>query len=186
MEVFDVLILGAELSMALAGFAGIIATFQFRDTEKIRRADVVGLSIIVVYSLLAALQCAVILILNVIGISAVSTLGNRQRPLRVPAMGYNLYAFSKNMKGAVRNRKLIAMMWTLQWVSVIVFAVNVLNALDIVFHRTPGPFLVGVAWGLGLAGWMFIRLLLLPIWRTIYKQEAREKTIMEDGLGSQV
>jgi len=65
-EVFDVLILGAELSMALAGFAGIIATFQFRDTEKIRRADVVGLSIIVVYSLLAALQCAVILILNVI------------------------------------------------------------------------------------------------------------------------
>ena len=26
MEVFDVLILGAELSMALAGFAGIIAT----------------------------------------------------------------------------------------------------------------------------------------------------------------
>ena len=48
MEVFDVLILGAELSMALAGFAGIIATFQFRDTEKIRRADVVGLSIIVV------------------------------------------------------------------------------------------------------------------------------------------
>ena len=32
MNVFDVLILGAELSLALAGFAGIIATFQFRDS----------------------------------------------------------------------------------------------------------------------------------------------------------
>ncbi|MBT6482486.1 MAG: hypothetical protein HN872_08280 [Gammaproteobacteria bacterium] len=185
MEVFDVLILGVELSMALAGFAGIIATFQFRDTEKIRRADVVGLNIIVVYSLLAALQCGVILILNLIGISE-AALWTTGSILSMSCMGYNLYAFSKNMKGAVRNRKLIATMWALQWVSVIVFAVNVLNALDIVFHRTPGPFLVGLAWGLGLAGWMFIRLLLLPIWRPIYKQEAREKTTMEDGLGSQI
>ena len=169
--------------MALAGFAGIIATFQFRDTKKIRRADVVGLSIIVVYSLLAALQCGVILILNVIGISA-AALWATGSVLTVSSMGYNLYAFSKNMKGAIRNRKLIAMMWALQWVSTVVLFVNVLNALDIVFHRTPGPFLIGVAWGLGLAGWMFIRLLLLPIWRTIYKQEASEKATIEDGLVS--
>jgi hypothetical protein len=182
-EVFDVLILGAELSMALAGFAGIIATFQFRDTEKIRRADVVGLSIIVVYSLLAALQCGVILILNVIGISS-SALWATGSVLSASAMGYNLYAFSKNMKGAVRNRKLIAMMWVLQWVSVLVFAANILNVLDVVFHRTPGPFLLGLAWGLGLAGWMFIRLLLLPIWRTIHKQEAHGKVVKENGLAS--
>ncbi len=183
MEVFDVLILGAELSMALAGFAGIIATFQFRDREKIRRADAVGLSIIVVYSLLAALQCSVILILSVIGISE-PALWATASVLVAFFSAYNLYGFSRNMKGAIRNKRLLGVMWMTQWVTVVIFIVNILNAADTVFHRTPGPFLVGVAWGLGLAGWMFSRLLLVPIWRALYKQEASKKTMSKDGLVS--
>ena len=43
MEVTDLLILSAEVSVALAGFAGIVATFQFRDAKKVKRAELVGL-----------------------------------------------------------------------------------------------------------------------------------------------
>ena len=116
MEVFDVLILGAELSMVLAGFAGIIATFQFRDNQNIRRADAMGLNIIVVYSPLAALQCGVILILNVIGVSerALWTTGSM---LVAIISAYNLYAFYRNMGGAIRNKQLLIKMWLVQSVS---------------------------------------------------------------------
>lgn len=55
---------------------------------------------------------------------------------------------------------------------------------DIIFHRSPGPFLVGLAWGMGLAGWMFARLLLIPIWRALYKQEAAEIQASKNGLTS--
>lgn len=183
MEVFDILILGAELSMALAGFAGIIATFQFRDSQNIRRADAMGLNIIVVYSLLAALQCGVILILNVIGVSE-AALWTTGSVLVASISAYNLYVFYRNMDGAIRNKQLLSKMWLVQCVSVVIFFANILNATDIVFHRTPGPFLVGVALGLGIAGWMFARLLLRPIWRALHKQEASKKTNVQDGLAS--
>jgi len=51
METFDVLILGAKLSIALAGVAGIITTFQFRDGVKMSRPDAMSLTMIVSYSL---------------------------------------------------------------------------------------------------------------------------------------
>ena len=41
------LILIAELAIALAGFAGIVATNQFRGTGKFSRGDAVGLALIV-------------------------------------------------------------------------------------------------------------------------------------------
>ena len=178
MEVFDVLILGAELSMALAGFAGIIATFQFSADKAIRRADAMGLSMIVNYSLLAALQCGLILILNATGVSG-AALWSIGSVLSAFFNVFNLFSFYTNMKGAVKNARLLTIMWAMQWFSVGVVVVNILNAADIVFHRGPGPFLVGLMWGLGLAGWMFARLLLLPIWRVVYKQETAEKATAE-------
>ena len=75
-------------------------------------------------------------------------------------------------------------MWLVQCISVVIFFANILNALDIVFHRSPGPFLVGVAFGMGIAGWMFARLLLRPIWRALHKQEANETAAAKDGLVS--
>ena len=38
------LVLGVEAVFALAGFAGIIATFQFAEAKQIRRADAMGAS----------------------------------------------------------------------------------------------------------------------------------------------
>lgn len=140
-----------------------------------------GLNIIVVYSLLAALQCGVILILNVIGLTeeALWTTGS---VLIALISAYNLYVFYRNMDGAIKNKQLLSKMWLVQCVSVVIFFANILNAADIVFHRTPGPFLIGVALGLDIAGWMFARLLLRPIWRALHKQEASEKATANEGI----
>lgn len=50
--------------------------------------------------------------------------------------------------------------------------INVMNASDIFFHREGGPFIAGIVWALILAGFMFSRLLLQPIWRNVRIQEA--------------
>ncbi|MEJ2089938.1 MAG: hypothetical protein P8Y69_15970 [Gammaproteobacteria bacterium] len=50
-------------------------------------------------------------------------------------------------------------------------AINLLNAFDVVFHREPGPYLAAITWGLGLAAYMFVRLLLHPLWRRVREQE---------------
>lgn len=171
MEVFDILILGVEISVALAGFAGIIATFQFREDAAVRRADAMGLTIIVTYSLIAAFQCGLILILNVVGVTE-AELWTVASVLSATICSYNLFSFINIMKGAVRNKKLLTTMWLLQLTTVVIIMANVFNALGIVFDRSPGPFLFGMSWGLCLSGWMFARLLLIPVWRTIYRKEA--------------
>jgi len=42
MEVTDVLILCAEVSVSLAGFSGVVATFQFGDGKKVRPIALAG------------------------------------------------------------------------------------------------------------------------------------------------
>ena len=63
MEIFDMLVLGVEAGIALAGFAGIIATFQFGGAEELRRADAVGLSMILQWSFFAVAVCSLVMIL---------------------------------------------------------------------------------------------------------------------------
>ena len=69
MEPSDFLLVGIEVSVAFAGFAGIIATFQFSDRTKIKRGDVVGLTMIVQNSLLAAFASALPLVLYTFDLS---------------------------------------------------------------------------------------------------------------------
>ena len=47
MEQIDQLLTIAEISFALAGFAGVIATFQFRQQERVTRGQAISLSMIV-------------------------------------------------------------------------------------------------------------------------------------------
>jgi uncharacterized membrane protein len=50
----------------------------------------------------------------------------------------------------------------------------ILNAMNIVFHRQPGPFVAGIIYALGVANYMFSRLLLLPLWRIVKEQESEK------------
>ena len=54
MDASKLLLVGIEVSVAFAGFAGVIATFQFKDAVRIDRGDVVGVTMIVNFGLWCA------------------------------------------------------------------------------------------------------------------------------------
>ena len=62
----------------------------------------------------------------------------------------------------------------LQGVFVLIVISLILNMLDLVFHREPGPYLTGIIIGLGLVGVMFTRLLIGPLWKVVREQEATD------------
>ena len=68
MEATELLLLGTEVSVAFAGFSGIIATFQLRSGTKLTRGDVVGITIIVQNSLVSTLFCIWPLVFLIYGV----------------------------------------------------------------------------------------------------------------------
>ena len=173
MEISELLLVGIEVSVALAGFAGIIATFQFRDETKIKRGQVVGLSLIVHLSLVLALLCTLPFLLSIFGVPD-AILWSVCSGLAALWTAYTQYVVHKNMKGAARTRSTRFFISMLQGVFVLVVISLILNILDLVFHREPGPYIAGIIIGLGLVGIMFTRLLVRPLWKVVREQEARD------------
>ena len=171
MESLDILILAVEASIALAGFAGIIATFQFGEGQDVRRGDAVGLAMIVQFSLLVALASAIPIGLFSLGLeeeiiwTASSVTGAM---LIVPGLRAN----RKSLGGVKSKAKLRPFFMFGHIVSSCFIVVYVMNVLGIVFHRESGPLICANIWFLSLAGFMFSRLLLRPVWRNVRKQEA--------------
>ena len=46
LETTELLLVGTEVSVAFAGFSGLIATFQLDNGTRLNRGDVVGITII--------------------------------------------------------------------------------------------------------------------------------------------
>ncbi len=171
MESLDLLILAVEASIALAGFAGIIATFQFTGEKEVRRVDAVGLTLILQTSLLAALTPAIAILLYSFDI--------RETTLWAicsvsAALSYVLPTFTINnsLKGAVRAASFKRLVVVLQIPALVLVSINVMNASGIFFLREAGPVIAAIVWPLCLAGFMFSRLLLRPVWRNVRIQEA--------------
>jgi len=170
MEVADVLVLGAEVSVTFAGFSGIVAAFQFRDGSRVKRGDVVGLTMIVQQSLSCAFFSAFPLLLFSFDIneSTVWMIASITGAILLPAQ---MFSIDKNMRGAVKKRSLILFFGTLQGFFALFVIANILNAADLVFHREPGPYIAAIFAGLGLVGYMFGRLLLRPLWKSVHHNE---------------
>lgn len=83
-----------------------------------------------------------------------------------------MYGSAKVMRGAITNRSSKLVFVSLQGIGALIVLALILNALDIVFHREPGPVIVGILLALSVAGYMFSRLLLIPLWRIVREQEA--------------
>ena len=171
MDPNELLLVGIEVSVAFACFAGIVATFQFGGATEVKRGDVVGLSLIVQISLMSALLCMLPLILSIYGIEAPNVWAICSAVGAVYT-ACSIYYVDKNMRGAVRRMSLRLMFGSFQGVFALVVVVQVLNASDILFHRVPGPYLTGIAIGFCLDGYMFARLLLRPLWLAVREQEA--------------
>ncbi|MEH6519429.1 MAG: hypothetical protein V7742_22355 [Halioglobus sp.] len=174
----DLLLMGIECSVAFAGFAGIIATFQFSDRASVKRGDVVGLTMIVQNSLSIAFACTLPLVLKTFALkdetiwAAVSVYG-------AFSMAFSSYLIDKSMRGAVRKASLKLLFGSMQAIAALVSICLLLNASDIIFHRQPGPYIVALTVNLGLVGYMFARLLLRPLWHEVRSQEraVQSKTV---------
>ena len=170
MDPSSLLIVGVEVSVAFAGFAGIIATFQFRDESKIRRGQVVGLTMIVYFGLMAAFLFSYPLLLSVYGVSE-AFIWTSGSIIQIAWYVYAMYFVHKGMKTAVRNPSALWLFRLLQVIAAIVVFTLILNVSNLIFHREPGPYLSAVAYGLFLTGYMFARLLLRPLWRAVREKE---------------
>lgn len=81
-----------------------------------------------------------------------------------------IFFYNRDAKGVKRTRTNHIVHLAVQSICVLVALVNLLNALDIGFHREPGPVLLGLLIGLGTAMNLFSRLLLTPIKKMIDQQ----------------
>jgi hypothetical protein len=171
MNVFDLFIVGIEVSVAIAGFAGIVATFQFRDREKISRGDAVGLTMIVKFSLCMAFCCVLLLSLAAFGVEGALlwTLGSIFGAILEAYLSASTY---KAMKGAVRSRSAAIMIGTFHAMGALIVVLQICNIAGYFFHQEPGPVVAGIVYGLTLAAYMFARLLLRPVWRAVHESEA--------------
>ena len=175
-DISDLLLVGIEVCVAFTGFAGIIATFQFKDERKIRRGDMVGLTMIVQISLMSALFCTLPLLLE-----AISFEDSRKwfvgSCLGALWMSSNMYIIDRNMRGAVKKMSYKLFFGFLQGVGAVLVVCLILNASNIVFHREPGPYLAALIFGVTLVGYMFGRLLLRPLWRALSAQEQMGRSV---------
>jgi hypothetical protein len=173
----DLLLVGIEVSVAFAGFAGIIATFQFGDRTGIKRGDVVGLTMIVQNSLAIALACTLPLVLNTFALES-ETVWTVASAYGAVSSLLTMYSIDKSMRGAVRKTSLKLLFGLMQGVSALLVICLILNACDIIFHREPGPYLVALTANLGIVGYMFARLLLRPLWHEVRSQERTNQSSM--------
>ena len=174
MDPYDLLLVGIEVSVAFAGFAGVVATFQFRDRTTINRGDIVGLTMIVDFGLMCAFYSTLPLCLAIfniegdaiwIGCSGLATL----------AVGRAMYIVHSKMKPAAISSRSRLLFSILQGVAALIALSLVLNMANVVFHREPGPYIAAILFGLTLVGYMFLRLLLRPLWRAVHEQEAIDR-----------
>jgi predicted permease len=99
-DILDILIVGVEASIALAGFAGVIATYQINDVTRVRRGTVAALTVTVQCSLLAALGCAITLLLYTFGVKGV-TLWVISSVIGAIFMATGAYGIARSTRGAI-------------------------------------------------------------------------------------
>jgi hypothetical protein len=175
MNIFDLLLVSVEAGIALAGFAGIIATYQINDVTRIRRGPVGALTVIVQFSLMAALASGISLCMSAFGVTGES-LWAVSSMFGAIFIIFGAYNIAKSMKGGITKKSVWVMFLILQGLGALVALVLILNSLNIVFHRQPGPFIAGIIYALGVASYMFSRVLLLPLWRIVKEQESEKAT----------
>ena len=170
MDESALLLVGIEVSVAFAGFAGIIATFQNRGDAKGDRAEVVGLTIIVNFSLIGAFFCTLPLVLSVVGIEE-ATIWAVNSALQCLYTLNRMYYIHQNMSVVALRSSTRMLFRMLQGVAFLLALALAFNASNQVFHREPGPSIAAIFFGLGMVGFMFARLLLRPLWRAVREQE---------------
>jgi len=171
MDAADQLLTIAEISVALAGFAGIIATFQFGRQTHVSRGYALSLSLVIIISM-AAIVCSVLpLALINFGFEGPSIWSISSFVGGLFWLTGSIFTF-RNMSVrnfSLANRMLFVALLTLAVVSSIA---NFLNAFGIVFDQEYGPYFAAFLFGFFLVLFNFSRILLIPVWAGVNQRKA--------------
>ena len=174
MEHTDQLLTLTQVAVAVAGFAGIIGTFQFKEGEKIRRGDVLGLALVVNTGLMSAFYATLPLLLANFGLKdpIVWAISSGMTCFIYSYFSVDIAMRLKAFKSYKRSNRVT--IYVLFLVGLVIITINALNACNVVFQREFWPYHISLIYSLGLVCYMFSRLLLRPVWRALRAQEADE------------
>ncbi len=165
------LLLMTEVAVALTGFSGIVATFQFTGGARKSRGDVIGLASIVQLGLITAFMTFLPLAVGNFGMGDRFTWSFSSF---VAAVSYtvflvNLYPHTRKMRFRGVNSLVIRCWWVANVIGIVLM---LLNAARIGFDAEAAPYIAVLLNPLCFIGYMFARLLLRPLWKYIRRQEA--------------
>jgi len=175
MEFEDQLLTYIEISIALAGFSGIVAAFQFRDDRRVTRGDVLGLTMLLTISLAAAFCAGLALLLLNFGLETEMIWSVMSIVMVLNNIGFIYVGTRGALKiGALtkQGRLVVAFM---QLSMTAVSVILAMNAFGIVFERMFAPVSLQFVSALSLAGMLFARLLIRPIVTQLRYQHRRRK-----------
>jgi len=84
-------------------------------------------------------------------------------------MMYYLSGFRGGIRFHLRSSRVVFRLMAIANVGVAILLI--FNVLNIGFHREYGPYFVSLIFPLIVAGYMFMRMLLRPLWRSVRKNE---------------
>jgi hypothetical protein len=170
MNEVDQLLTIAEVSVALAGFAGIVATFQFRQQVKVNQGHVLALSLIVNISLVGAFFAVLPLVFLNYGMPELKVW-----TLCSGLMGVNISMFmifiwrTQRVNSLPRVVKLVYLLFFGAAFAVVL--ANFMNAGGLIVDHQFGTYFISFVYCFFLVGYNFSRLLMLPLWKQIRIQE---------------
>ena len=171
METINQLIIVIQISISLAGFSGIVASFQYREGTKIKRGDTLGLVLLVNMSLAATFFSVLPIVLFNFSVRENYVWGSCSMLMAVNYTVFLYYILGRLKYVKVKRTitKVVHSLWTIFCVVLIIG--NVFNSLGIVLHREYPPYFVSLLLPLIVAGYLFARLVSRPLWRAIRLQE---------------
>jgi len=171
MEESAILLTLTQVDVAFVGFAGIIAAFQFKDDFKLKKSDVIGLKVIIHTGLLGIFLSLLPLILSSFGLKDSEVWTSCSAIASINFLTVIFYRGKQIKQSKTRKRSSFPIFLFNFSIMILVAIINLLNTFDIVFHREFGPYFISLIVPLGLVGFMFSRLLFLPIMSTINNRE---------------
>jgi hypothetical protein len=154
----------AEISIALAGFAGIVATFQFRKGDTPSAGKIVALTIIVNMRLSAGMFAFLPLLLFSFT-SDEAIVWFVASYLLAIYMCYMMFFVQKNMRGKVRHNRVRFLFSTYQIISGLLILALLLSGANLGIERGLGHYLLTLMYRLYIVGTNFTQLLLSPLWK---------------------
>ena len=159
-----------EVAVALAGFAGIVGSFQYRSGAKIPRGDVLGLELMIVLSLITAVCAILPVALFNFGVGE-TTLWSICSSVSVVAYAIYIFNIKRKFRNILVSNRISRILFEVFFAAAYLTALaNIVNVLDVGLHRGYAPYFVALVVPNCVSAYMFVRLVIRPLWRSIHEK----------------